>query len=69
MQNAARQGLGLIERPALFRATWPISWRASDSTTPDSALAKNRFTPTAEDAIKVLDDMLEGRNTEALAGW
>ena len=53
--------------PGLFRTNWPVAW-LKDDTTPGGDRKKHheRFVPTAEDAVQVIDGILEGRIQDAL---
>ena len=66
IQQTAGQGLGLPFRPVLFEASWPRSWQPAGSKSPVHEFDSKRFTPSAKDAVKVLDEIIAGRNTLAL---
>ena len=67
IHEIATSALGTTNYPVLFNKQWPVAWlRNNTSDAPDRRRRQDSFVPTPNDAIKVLDGILEGRIQEAL---
>ena len=62
--DEAKHALGLERLPELFYASWPREWFAASGQLPRRA---KRAVPSAGEAVAVLDAILDGRITDALA--
>ena len=69
IHKVARNALGLegSRHPVLFRGEWPVAWLKDDTTARGARKKQNEtFLPTAEDAVQVIDGILDGRIQDAL---
>ena len=61
--------LGAPTNPVLFQTKWPISWREATRKPNEERRRGHRvekFVPTASDAVRVIDGILDGRIQGAL---
>ena len=68
IHGIATTALGTPAYPLLFQSEWPVAWRRNNTSDgPDWQRQNGSFVPTPNDAIEVLDEILEGRIQGALA--
>lgn len=61
IEQIATRALDTGGTPKLFGTTWPSAWRETSSEDPETDDTEGRFFPKADDAVRVLDAVLEGR--------
>ena len=66
IDRIATRGLDTKGTPKLFASTWASAWRETSSEDPETDDTEGRFLPEADDAVRVLDAVLEGRIRDAL---
>ena len=64
ISKMAQRALGVSRRPQLFYSEWPATWQPG----PESADrgTETDWIPSADDAVRVLDEILAGNITNAL---
>ena len=67
IHSVATKALGVPRYPELFRTEWPGAWRQNDTVVSRGRKTYiERFTPTAQEAVQVIDGILDGRIQGAL---
>ena len=61
IEQIATRALDTGGTPKLFGTTWRSAWRETSSEDPETDDTEGRFFPKADDAVRVLDAVLEGR--------